>query len=77
MKKKKNNNNIIVFGLNSFTMHIIVRFALFQGENDWTALLLTARSGHYDLVQLLVGEGADIDASNSKRETALYLAACE
>ena len=48
-----------------------------QAQNDWTAFLLAASSGHFDSVQRLVREGADIAASNSKRETALYLAACK
>lgn len=47
-----------------------------QAEGN-TALMLAAKNGHVDTVLMLVDLGADVDALNRKKQTALDLAAIE
>ena len=43
-----------------------------------TALMLAAHSGHLDAVKLLISElGANIEAKNEEKDTAIHIAACE
>jgi ankyrin repeat protein len=43
-------------------------------DSSWTALMSAARSGHYEVVGLLVEAGADLTLQDSRGLTALDLA---
>ena len=45
--------------------------------NDPDALLNPAYDGNYDLVEKLLSQGADINACNNQKETALFIAVDE
>jgi ankyrin repeat protein len=46
-----------------------------DGHNINGLLAATARNGHPAMAQLLLGRGAEIEAKNAMRETALHIAA--
>ncbi|KAI7798281.1 putative peroxisomal NADH pyrophosphatase NUDT12, partial [Triplophysa rosa] len=41
-----------------------------RGETGWTALMLAARHGHYELIKLLLSKGCDTTATNRSGQTA-------
>ncbi|KAJ5931664.1 hypothetical protein N7516_006153 [Penicillium verrucosum] len=49
---------------------------LMATHEEWIPLFAASKGGFLDIVQLLIQKGADIGASNSFRETSLYIA-CE
>lgn len=50
-------------GLITFVRELISRGADIQAEDNdnWTALLNAAKSGHFDILQLLIEHGADYE----------------
>ena len=45
-----------------------------QNHSGWTALMLAGYYGHIEIVQLLIENGANIEAENFDGQTALNLA---
>ncbi len=45
-----------------------------RDSDGWTALMYAAKSGHDDIIQLLLDAGATVDIENDAKETALHLA---
>lgn len=45
-----------------------------KGENGWTALMLAARNGHFDVIQTLLSYGCDRFAVNKSSQTAYDIA---
>lgn len=50
-------------GLIGFVRELIARGADIQAKDndDWTALLNASKSGHFDIVQILIEHGADFE----------------
>lgn len=54
---------VISRGLMGFTRELLARGADFQAEDNdnWSPLLYAAKAGHFEIVQMLVDHGADIE----------------
>ena len=49
--------------------------SLFVFQSDWTPLIIAASAGHEQLVRLLIGRGANVNALNDGLHSPLQYAA--
>ncbi len=67
----------VMYGLEKVRGLLFANMAKITAASDWTALMMAANYGHYEVVKLLLENGANIHAQNQDGKTASDLAKTE